>query len=435
MRAAMSVEAEASVAATATDMPFPVIDYRTHPAFAPLAGRNIYDDELIARTVERIDVLHAQFVSGGSRTSADADRALTEITALAGVIERHARDVRAPIVALEWLGSALEWALADLRYEYVRLLKASDPTRGAALDDKRSQQLCELQTRGMYIADLDDRDYREILRLVASCADQLRSQVDSNPARRAVYSPSRVSPLGRAIRRGVSRAGVLDVLTRYKRNRMRILGTGVEYSAAGQVWHSGIYADCGLQDSPVRYLHVDQADHLPKAMIYASRVTEINGPTGLIPESNRWARSEFLFRVHKGLDRVTGERFGPYVGGSEYRVTARVPELRRTFMQLPRAFQGTSHFGDDVLPGSDLARDLGAREFKFLSQDRGQVLVFDGGRTLHRGALVQMGERLALQVGFINVNDRSIRTQIAGGGSVRRFLKRATHLARIAAQH
>jgi hypothetical protein len=170
-------------------------------------------------------------------------------------------------------------------------------------------------------------------------------------------------------------------------------------------------------------------------MIYASRVTEINGPTGLIPESNRWARSEFLFRVHKGLDRVTVDRFGRYVGGSEYRVTARVPELRRTFMQLPRAFQGTSHFGDDVLPGSDLARDLAAREFKFLSQDRGQVLVFDGGRTLHRGALVQTGERLALQVGFINANDRRLRTQIAGGGSVRRFLKRATHLARIAAQH
>jgi hypothetical protein len=104
-------------------------------------------------------------------------------------------------------------------------------------------------------------------------------------------------------------------------------------------------------------------------------------------------------------------------------------------MQLPRAFQGTSHFGDDVLPGTELARDLAAREFKFLCNDGGRVLVFDGGRTLHRGALVQTGERLALQVGFVNLNDRRIRTQIAGGGSLRRFLKRATQLARIAAQH
>src|SRR5207244_1942850 len=179
----------------------------------------------------------------------------------------------------------------------------------------------------------------EIVRLVTPRADALRSEVASNPPRRAVYSPSRVSLLGRAIRRALSRAGVLDVLTCYKRNRMRILGTGVEYSCAGQVWHSGIDA--------------------------------------------------------------------------AYRGTAGSPERRRIFRQLPRACQGTSHFGDDVVPGSDLAHELAAREFKFLSADRGRVLVFDGGHTLHRGALVETGERLALQVGFINVNDRKIRTQIA----------------------
>ena len=68
----------------------------------------------------------------------------------------------------------------------------------------------------------------------------------------------------------------------------------------------------------------------------ASPVTESNGPTGLIPGSNRWTRSEFLFRVHKGLDRVTGERYGPYAGGSEYRVTARSPELRASIEAKPR---------------------------------------------------------------------------------------------------
>jgi hypothetical protein len=430
--AAMTLDAAAADTSQVRDVRFPVIDYRAHPAFAPLAGPYIYDDELIRRAVERIDAVHAQFVARGSASQADANLALSEIGALANALRQHAREVAAPVLALEWLGSALNWTLADLHYEYVRLLHLTAEAHVAALDPAHARQLQELRARGLYIADLDDRDYGDIVRLVEPCAAELRTKVAAQPAQRAVFSPSRVSPLGRAIQRALARAGVLEVVTGYKRNRMRILGTGVEYSSAQQVWHSGIYADCGLRDSPLRYLHVDQADHLPKAMIYATPVTENNGPTGLIPGSNRWARSEFLFRVHKGLDRVSGERYGPYLGGSEYRVTARSPELRKIFMQLPRAFQGTSHFGDDVVADSDLARDLAAREFKFLCARRGRVLVFDGGRTLHRGSLVAAGDRLALQVGFVNVNDRKLRTQIAGGSHVRRLLKRAAHLARLA---
>ena len=189
-------------AAQVRDARFPLIDYGAHPAFAPLVGPYIYDDELIASTVERIDATHWKFVTRGSPVEADAKRAVIEIRELARTIERHAREVRAPILALEWLGSALEWALVDLRYEYVRLLNATAESRGPTLDETRREQLHGLQTRGMYIADLDERDYGEIVRLVTPRTDALRSEVASNPPRRAVYSPSRVSLLGRGGIRG-----------------------------------------------------------------------------------------------------------------------------------------------------------------------------------------------------------------------------------------
>jgi len=163
-------------------------------------------------------------------------------------------------------------------------------------------------------------------------------------------------------------------------------------------------------------------------------VTPKSGPTGIIRGSNTWERSEFLFRAYKGLDRLTISRYGRYVGGPEYRAAARSPELRRVFMQLPTVFQGSSHFGDDVLPDSPIARQLLPLEQSFLSTGQQQVLVFDGARTLHRGSLVLEGERVALQVAFKNLNDRKIGAQMNGGTALAKLLQRARKLAVMSVQ-
>jgi hypothetical protein len=332
-------------------------------------------------------------------------------------------------VAREWLGACIEWAVADLRYECVRLTLMDARYEGAGLRTHLQAQLQKLRAQGMYIADVDAGDFRAVQRLALRFVPDLQRKLSENPHERAVYSPSRVSPLGRAIQRLLSRAGVLDVLSTFKRTRMAVMGTGLEYSRADQDWHAGMYSDVGLADSPLKYLHVDQADHLPKAMIYATPVAIDNGPTGIIPESNVWERSEFLFRAHKGLDVVTIGRYAKYVDGAEYRAAARSTELRRIFMQLPTAFQGSSHFGDDVLAGSPLAQRLLSQERNFLSGEQGQVLVFDGARTLHRGSLVRQGERVAMQVAFKNLNDRNIRNHVDGGSALSKLLRRVRTLA------
>jgi hypothetical protein len=408
---------------------FPIVDYRAHPAFRNAAVGVGYDDEFIARCVDGIDRAFSEIRSQTNPTLADAVRVASDIRVRAREIMRHADDVKAPIVAREWLGSCVAWAVADMEYECVRLAFMEPDTDGSGLSDEQRIQLQRLRSHGMYVADVDEADFRAVRKLALRSAMGLQRKIVETPAERAVYSPSRVSPLGRAIQRLLSRAGVLDVLSAFKRTRMAVMGTGLEYSHADQGWHAGLYSDVGLADSPLKYLHIDQADHLPKAMIYATRVGIDNGPTGFIPESNTWERSEFLFRAHKGLDVVTIGRYAKYVGGAEYRATARSTELRSVFMQLPTAFQGSSHFGDDILAGSPLAETLSPREQSFLSADRAQVMVFDGGRTLHRGSLVRQGDRIAMQVAFKNLNDRKIRTQLNGGTALAKLLRRIRMLA------
>lgn len=410
-------------------MQFPVIDYRSHPAYAAAVADYHYDDQLIAQCVARIDRAFFEFRSLPKPSLTDADRVSLSINESAREIIRHAADVGAPIIAREWLGSSVEWAVAEVQYECARLVFQDREYDASGLRAQQQTQLRTLRSDGMYIADVDDRDFRNVQRLALRFAPELQRRVSENPADRAVYSPSRVSPLGRAIQGLLSHAGVLDVLSTFKRTRMAIMGTGLEYSRPGQGWHTGLYSDIGLSEGPLKYFHVDQADHLPKAMIYATPVTSDTGPTGIIRESNTWERSEFLFRAHKGLDRITIGRYGKFVDGAEYRATARSPELRRIFMQLPAAFQGSSHFGDDVLPDTPLAQRLLSQEHTFLSTDRGQVMVFDGGRALHRGSLVRQGERVAMQVAFKNLNDRRIRVQLDGGNAFSKALRKIRKLA------
>lgn len=413
---------------------FPIIDYRSHPAYAAAAADYRYDDQLIDRCVSGIDRAFSNFRSLPTPSMTDTARVASVITAGAGEIIRHAADVGAPILAREWLGASVDWAVADLQYECVRLVFQNRAYDGSGLRTQQQTQLQQLRADGMYIADLDDRDFRAVRGLALRFAPELQRRVSENPAGRAVYSPSRISPLGRAIQKCLLNAGVLDVLSNFKRTRMAIMGTGLEYSRPGQAWHADLYSDIGLADSPLKYFHVDQADHLPKAMIYATPVSNDNGPTGIIRESNTWERSEFLFRAHKGLDQVTIGRYGKYMNGAEYRAAARSPELRRIFMQLPAPFQGSSHFGDDVLPESPIVQRLLAQEQSFLSTDRGQVMVFDGGRTLHRGSLVRQGERVAMQVAFKNLNDRRIRVQLNGGNALANALRRIRKLAVMSVQ-
>ena len=98
-------------------------------------------------------------------------------------------------------------------------------------------------------------------------------------------------------------------------------------------------------------------------------------------------------------------------------------------MELPAQFQGSSHFGDDILDDTVLAGGLGSREIQFVST-AAEAVVFDGPRTLHRGSLVKEGERLALQVIFSNENDTKIRSIMEYGPGLGKRLKGFANVAR-----
>ena len=68
-------------------------------------------------------------------------------------------------------------------------------------------------------------------------------------------------------------------------------------------------------------------------------------------------------------------------------------------MRLPESLRFNSHMGWDIFPGCELEAQLVALEKKMIGP-AGTFIVFDGARLLHRGGLMEQGERVALQVIF-----------------------------------
>jgi hypothetical protein len=393
-------------------MRFPEIDYDTHPAYAPFKSPVNYDDSFIEEQVREIDAASGAFYALAKPTEAGSAEALARIRASMDRILHHVKERRISVVAEEWLRQCARWTVADFSYEFMRRIFCAREYRPVRLGERQTDQLHALQTRGMYVTELEPNLYAEIKRAAMEQFETLKARSLAKPHERAVSSVSYHSPLWKAIIGAVRKAGILEVLGEFKRNGMTMLGAGLEYSHAGQRWYQNLYSDVALPGGPLQYLHYDEGDCLPKSMIYLTPVREEGGPTRAIPSSNCWEVSECKIRVHRALDRIIGDRYADTSEEGDYRVLARRPELRRIFMELPPALRGSSHFGDDILADTELASTLKSLEVPYLS-DGGQTMVFDGPRLLHRGSLVGSGERLSLQVIYRNRNEARIRSALA----------------------
>jgi hypothetical protein len=73
--------------------------------------------------------------------------------------------------------------------------------------------------------------------------------------------------------------------------------------------------------------------------------------------------------------------------------------FRKHFMKLPNNLRFNSHLGWDIIPESPLESEIAEAE-EILLGEAGTFIVFDGSKLLHRGGLIEAGERIVLQVVF-----------------------------------
>lgn len=213
---------------------------------------------------------------------------------------------------------------------------------------------------------------------------------------------------------------ILDLVSAYKGKEMTFKYIAWDYNHHRQLWFKNVN---GIEKrSPTNYYHFDADPNVAKMMIYLSDVTEQDGPFRYVKGSHSLGRSPFIIGLHYGVDAKVNPLIpAPF---SRFKRNA-FTHNRALLMQLPHAFLGSTHFGDDLVDDSALSKYLLDNTVVF-TRKAGAGIVFDGYLGVHAGGNPLSGERLAVQVGFIQkkptkLNPSSKNSSLLAKG--KRFIK------------
>ncbi len=319
--------------------------------------------------------------------------------------------------------------LLELRNACIRLLDEElawyvrQPQEGFVdLADARARQdAVRMKRDRYYFGCLPQAAVAELRNLAERELGQFRANAAAGRLKREDLSVNS-GPTVRAIRAVLNREfkalGVLDAVSAYTGRKTRVIGLALELSVPQATWWKNAIA--GLERPPqTLYAHLDETISCPKSIVYLSDVAEQNGPTGCYPGAYEAMQlnplQEMIGRVVGTVGTRPDSPLKDYYA-KQYHQSVNSENFRRHFMRLPECLRFNSHMGWDVAPGSELESSLASNERK-MTGSAGTFIAFDGARLLHRGGLMQEGERLALQVIFsdLTFTERAV-------GKVKRIL-------------
>lgn len=177
--------------------------------------------------------------------------------------------------------------------------------------------------------------------------------------------------------------GVFDTVTKYNRSKtnLQLDTVALHVARSTDTHHYQTLADVPGSPKTISF-HMDPKFNVMKAILYLNDVDFNNGPFTTIPKSNRWHHPEF--------ERILacGNSVGNYLSS---------PDHRKAMSIFPERMTKNVIMGKYFQDGSDNSNILLNNMHKYLSKDADCIL-FDPAQTIHRGGLVDVGERVSLQI-------------------------------------
>ena len=340
------------------DWRIPDPDYDRHPAYGRLFGRPRLADRAtaLARLLPHLGAYAAYDLLSRLRDR-KANGAVTGSPVFAALRRDGVTALRFTASEMQAIQAALAPCVAELRAK-IRHPAAADETPAPA-----PASLAGLRGNG-------------------SLSSTLHKQLNPRSTENELFiHEDRAPAVFAALRTALRNHGALEAASRYQGRPLDVTYLKLLINHADDRWWRAPFADVGLADPPAISMHVD---HLwtSKAILYLSPVGAESGPFCYCLGSNHVRIGWLEGAARRANDRVE--------------LSSCTPENRRLFHALPKRFRRKAKFGNDVESDHPALARLLASERRFTSAD-GDLLLFDD-RGIHRGGMVEAGERCMLQI-------------------------------------
>ena len=190
-----------------------------------------------------------------------------------------------------------------------------------------------------------------------------------------------------------------DAISAFAGYPLELEGYALTYSHTDETWYRKCYLDLSLPAPRTVQMHYDEDNLSAKSMFYLNDVDETNGAFSYLAAGRAEIASRSQLAYFKYLDYANNEFAAArnVLTTSYNRPLFLTPALRPEFARLPAEMQGSGGPGDDIGDGTPLSDFLLANERRLVGP-AGYLALFAGGETLHRGGVIQSGERFALQM-------------------------------------
>jgi hypothetical protein len=296
--------------------------------------------------------------------------------------------------------------LSELHEELIKFYKSEFIFRRKLKSlhrDKIDDHWIELTKLSRFFGVLSNDVLSEIQQIMEPEIAQFRINASQNKLKRSDLSKNSGSPvdkINKLIEKDFKKQGVFKTVSKYVGIRYQTVGVSLELSVEGSTWWKN---NQSLGKPPkTMYAHLDESIYAPKSIIYLTKVENENGPTSsYLGVYERFQNNQLQDAIGRVIGNV-GNRIDSELNTfyqKPYHQSFASENFRRHFMKLPPELRFNSHLGWDVLADTDLENEIAVTEEVMLGP-AGTFVVFDGSKLLHRGGLIEKGERIVLQVVF-----------------------------------
>lgn len=261
-----------------------------------------------------------------------------------------------------------------------------------------------LEKKGFIKVNLSENSITKINRLSKKFISKFRENVNLGKTNRTdlqVNSGATIRKIVKILNKDFISSGIISEVSKYMGCDYEVSGCSLELSTSKATWWKKIYPEYD-KFPKTTYFHFDESIQNPKALVYLNCVDQSNGAFSINKDYKKYISiSPIQKLIGRAIRRVGKDKSSKLTQlyKKDRKQVFECEKLRKDFSKLPNELLFNSHFGWDIIPDSKLENILLNDEIKFNGCE-GTAIIFDGGNTLHRGGLVNDGERIALQLVF-----------------------------------